>query len=319
MPAERMRCAQHDVVIAAPAGVVYGLVADAAHWPRYFPSVVHVEQLESDGRQERHRLWDTAEGQVRSWTTRLVFSSDLRRVDFWQEQPAPPLTSMRGSWTVEALGERRTRLTLHRTFTVARNDPASAAWAERTLDTTARTDLEGVRHHAQHWKDLDGLMFSFEDSTRVNGPAELVYDVLYRVRDWPQLLPQVPPVDVREDPPGVQLVNWQSHTTDSLPARTAQAVRICFPHAGRIVFKQTAPPGPLVAHTGEWSVLPDTTSVTVTAQHRAVLDPDRIEAVLGAGTDTAQARRHVRESIGQENRAVLELARRHAESAVRVL
>ncbi|MFD5740344.1 aromatase/cyclase [Streptomyces massasporeus] len=319
MPAERMRCAQHDVVIAAPAGVVYGLVADAAHWPRYFPSVVHVEQLESDGRQERHRLWDTAEGQVRSWTTRLVFSSDLRRVDFWQEQPAPPLTSMRGTWTVEALDDRRTRLTLRRTFTVARDDPASAARAEHTLDTTARTDLEGVRHHAQHWSDLDALMLSFEDSTRVNGPAELVYDVLYRIRDWPQLLPQVDRADVTEDPPGVQLVRARTHATGRLPARTTEAVRICFPHAGRIVFKLTVPPGPLAAHTGEWSVVPDTAGVTVTAQHRAVLDPDRIETVLGTGTDIARARRHVRESLGQESRAVLELARQHAESAVRVL
>ncbi|WP_331748833.1 MULTISPECIES: aromatase/cyclase [unclassified Streptomyces] len=314
MPAERMRCAQHDVVIAAPAGVVYGLVADAAHWPRYFPSVVHVEQLEFDGRQARHRLWDIAEGRVRSWTTRLVFSSDLRRVDFWQEQSEQPLTSMHGSWTVEAIDDRRTRLTLSRTFTVARDDPESAAWAEHTLDTTTRLDLAGVRCHAQHWSDLDELVLSFEDSVRVDGPSELAYDMLYRIRDWPRFLPQVAHIDVREDPPGVQLVRAQTQEADHLPARTTEAVRICFPHAGRIVFKRTLPPGPLAAHTGEWSVLPDTTGVTVTAQHRAVLDPD-----LCPGTDTAQVRRQVRESLGRESEAALQLAKRHAESAVRVL
>ncbi|MET9819877.1 aromatase/cyclase [Streptomyces sp. NPDC006355] len=319
MAVERTRCAQHEVTIAAPAGVVYGLLADAAHWPRYFPSIIHVEQLEFDGRQERHRLWDSVEGQVLSCTSRLTFSPDLRQVEYRHEQPAPPLTSMCGSWSVEELDQRHTRLIWRSTFTVAGDDPQDAAWAERTIDTTARLNLNSLRHHAQRWSDLDELVLSFEDTVRVNGPAELAYDLLYRARDWPELLPFVSRLDVRESPPGVQLVRMETEAMGGLPAAPTETVRICFPHAGRIVFKRTLAPSLLTTHIGEWSVLPDATGATVTAHQCVVLSQEDIEPLLGAGADVPQARRHVRESLGRLSRATLELAKQHAECAIRVL
>jgi aromatase len=159
---------------------------------------------------------------------------------------------------------------------------------------------------------------SFEDSVRVNGPAELVYDFLYRVADWPQLVPHVSRLDLTEDQPGVQVMAMDTVTADG-STHTTESVRVCFPHAQRIVYKQTATPLLMSAHTGEWSVVPDETGVTVTSQHSVVLRPENIEPVLGPDADVQTARRYVREALGRNSGATLALAKKHAESAVRVL
>lgn len=100
---------------------------------------------------------------------------------------------------------------------------------------------------------------------------------------------------------------------------TVAGIRICFPHAGRIVHKATVPRPLLAAHCGEWSVLPDERGVTVVAQHHAIVREDAVERVLGAGTGLAEARRQVRAELGRDSLQILHLARRHAESAIRVL
>ncbi|XKK61556.1 aromatase/cyclase [Streptomyces sp. ARC32] len=95
--------AQHTEV-DAPAGVLYGLIADALRWPVFLPPTVHVEQLEFDGESERLRMWVTANDEIRSWTTRRVLDPVAHRVDFRQEVLPRPVTSMGGSWSVEPRG-----------------------------------------------------------------------------------------------------------------------------------------------------------------------------------------------------------------------
>jgi aromatase len=308
----------HEVNVAAPAGVVYGLISDAVQWPLFFPPNVHVERLEFDGASERLRMWATANGQVKSWTSRRVLDPARRRIEFRQELPASPVQSMGGTWIVEPLDANRSKLTLLHDFTVAGDAADDVAWVERATDTNSRAELDNLSRLAERWSQLDDLVLSFEDSVRVNGPAELVYDFLYRVADWPQLVPHVSRLELTEDQPGVQVMAMDTVTADG-STHTTESVRVCFPHAGRIVYKQTATPLLMAAHTGEWSVVPDETGVTVTSQHSVVLRPENIESVLGPDADVQTARRYVREALGRNSGATLALAKKHAESAVRVL
>ncbi|MGW7413489.1 aromatase/cyclase [Streptomyces sp. NPDC054863] len=318
MSADRVHRTTHEVTVAAPAGVVYGLIGDAVRWPLFFPPNVHVEQLEFDGTTERLRMWVTANGQVKSWSSRRTLDVARHRVDFRQEVAAAPVQDMGGAWIVESRGPASSRLTLHHDFTVADDNAADVAWVERATDTNSRAELANLKQLAERWQDLDDLVISFEDSVRVNGPAELVYDFLYRVGDWPELLPHVSRLDLTEDEPGVQVMSMDTVTADG-SSHTTESVRVCFPHAGRIVYKQTATPLLMSAHTGEWSVVPDATGVTVVSQHSVVLRPENIKQVLGENADVAQARRYVREALGRNSSATLALAKKHAESAVRVL
>ncbi|MGW1495728.1 aromatase/cyclase [Streptomyces sp. NPDC002402] len=314
----RVHRTSHRVEVAAPAGVLYGLIADTVRWPLFFPPSIHVEQLEFDGTHERLRIWATANGRVTSWTSVRSLDPELRRVDFRQQVPASSVESMGGTWIVEARGGDRSQLTLQHDFVVPGDAADQVAWVQRATDTNSRAQLDSLKDMAEKWTRLGDLVLLFEDSVRVNGPAELVYDILYRAGDWPELAPHVRRVELTEQAPGVQVMSMDASGADGA-LHTTESVRICFPHAGRIVYKQTAPPALMTAHTGEWSVEPDATGVTVTAQHQVVLNEADIERVLGEGAGLAAARRRVREDLGRAGTLMLALAKQHAESAVRVL
>ncbi|MFD8821931.1 aromatase/cyclase [Streptomyces sp. NPDC059605] len=318
MSGERVHRTTHSVEVAAPAGVVYGMISNAVQWPLFFPPNVHVERLEFDGRDERLRMWAVANGQVRSWLSRRVQDPEARRIDFRQQHPQAPVESMNGSWTVQERPGGTSLLTLLHDFTVIDDRPEDVSWTQRAVDTNSTAELAQLKRLAERWTRLDELVLSFEDAVRVKGPAELVYDFLYRVGDWPELVPHVARLDLTEDAPGVQVMAMDTRTADGA-THTTESVRICFPHAGRIVYKQTRTPALMEAHTGEWSVLPDESGVTVISQHNVVLREEAVERVLGEGADLAQARRYVREALGRNSTATLNLAKRHAESAIRVL
>lgn len=317
MPDARVHRTVHEVTVSAPARVLYGLIADATQWPLFFPPCVHVEQLNFDGTQERLRMWATAGGRIKSWVSSRRLDVERLRVEFRQDLPAAPARSMSGVWTVRPLGDR-SKVTLEHTFTVADDAPADVAWLERVTHANSRAQLDRLAHLAERWTRLDELVLSFEDAVRVKGSAELIFDFLYRAADWPGELPHVRTTEVVEDEPGVQVMSMGSLSTDGSAHRT-ESVRVCFPSAGRIVFKQTRTSPLLAAHTGEWSVEPDESGVNVTVRHNVLLREDGIERTLGEGTGTAAARRHLRDALGQAGLSVLHHAARHAVSAVRVL
>ncbi|AVZ77944.1 cyclase (plasmid) [Streptomyces lunaelactis] len=318
MSGERVHRAWHSVEVAAPAGVVYGLIADAERWPLLFPSTVHVERLDFDGTHERLRMWATDEGRIGSWLSLRTQDPQQWRIEFRRLNPQAPVRTMNGIWTVEERADGGSLLTLLHEFTVVGDRPDDVAWVDLVTHADTRAKLAGVKRLAERWSVLDELVLSFEDSVRVKGPAEVVYDFLYRVGDWPELVSHVDRLELVEEAPGVQVMSMDTRIPDG-SVQTTESVRMCFPHAGRIVHKQTSPAALLAAHTGEWSVVSDETGVTVVAQQTVVLCEEAVGEVLGEGADIAHARRHVREAVGRTSTAVLNLAKRHAESAIRML
>ncbi|MCX5096763.1 SRPBCC family protein [Streptomyces sp. NBC_00365] len=317
MSAEHADWTTHDVRVAAPAGVVYTLIADAENWPLFFSENVHVERLEFDGEHERLRMWSLMDGRLESCVMRRRLDPVERRIDYRHEQPAAPLNSMTGSLSVCAEGPRASRAQLRYALGVVDDRPDDLAWARQAADRNCRIHIADLKARAEQWTRLDELALTFEESLRVNGPPELIYDFLYRAADWPEWVPHVTRADLTEDAPGVQHLTLRTRTEHG--EQTTESVRICFPHAGRIVYKETVPAAPLAAHVGEWSVVPDETGVSVSVQHRVVLREENSAAGPGGRTGLADARRQVRRTLSGASRALLALAKQHAESAVRML
>jgi aromatase len=313
---ERVHRTRHSVEVAAPAGEVYALLADAVRRPLYCPSVLHVERLDFEGPRERLRSWESAAGDIRSSFTARVRHAHERRIEFFQLRHEAPVETMGGEWTVEESAGGRSVVTVRHEFTVVGDRLDDVAWVGLVTDDNAHAELESLRRIVESDLSLDDLVLSFEESVRVNGPGELVYDFLYRAADWPGLVPRLPRLELTESTPGVQVLDYDVRLPEGA-VRTASSVRLCFPHAGRIVHKQTMPAAPAAAaHIGEWSVVPDEDGVRVIAQHAVLLDEN---AVRGLPAGAAQARLGLREDIGRMSLAILELARDHAESAVRAL
>lgn len=244
---------------------------------------------------------------------RRVLRPQERRIEFERRDALLPGAPTSGTWSVAPDGDGRCLLTLRH------ERPAGPHETPGTLETDVRAELEELRRAAERWDRLDELLLSFEDSVYVSGSAELVYDFLYRIEDWADLVPDVDRAQVTEDRPGVQTTVLHTCAPETGETILSEAVRLCFPAAGRIVHKETVTPDPVAAHYGEWYLEPDETGVRVVSAHHVMLRESAVEAVLGGGALLVDARRYVREWLGRSSTEALSLARWHAESAVRRL
>ncbi|MFD4790818.1 SRPBCC family protein [Streptomyces sp. NPDC058459] len=307
MPAPAVHRTSHRIEVAAPAGVVYGFIADAERWPLFFAPNVHVEPLDLNGHEQRLGMWTLNGDRVESWITRRTLDPGARRIEFHRETGPETVKGMRGIWRVEQLPHGASLLTLDREFSTADHRlPAPSIG-----DANIRRHLADLKDLTERWTVLDDLVVTVDDQIRLDAPAELLYGFLYRSGAWSGGDPGVTGVRLSEDVPGVQLVH--GHTAGSGAA--GRAVRLCFPGAGLIVYKVTAPPPLIAGQAGEWCLEPDPTGVTMRVRHRVVLSEQGVAQVLGADAGLAEARRHVREAIGRDSATLLALARRHAEDA----
>lgn len=312
MSSQRVHPSEHTAWIAAPAGVVYGLLADAVRWPLLLPSPVHVERMDFDGIRERLRLWDvTDDGRVRSFHVRRVLHPRSRTVGFEQEDTARPGLATTGSWTVDEHGDGGCRVTLRQERALEGLPAAATAHSRQEWDAEAAGRLAHLKAIAERWERLDELLLSFEDSVRVDGPAELVYDFLHRIQDWPERVPHVESASVVEDVPGVQVAAVDTCATPDGRTTATRVVRLCFPSAARIVFKELVTPGAIAAHTGEWSLVPDGDGVRVVCAQQVLLR-DTAENLV-------ETRRYVRTWLGRASTETLWLAKWRAQTTVRRL
>jgi ribosome-associated toxin RatA of RatAB toxin-antitoxin module len=300
MSVERAKGVTRTIHVAAAAGVVYALIADAAKWPLYLSPCIHVERLEFDGERERIRVWALLDGRLQSWVSLRRLDLVERRVEFCHELPSSLVEVAGSSMNIRSEGPCDTLLELLVHFKLA--------------DLSSSADLAELKSAAERWTRLDELTLSFEQSVHIEGPAESAYDFLYRVGDWPGLVPFAARADVTEDAPGVQRVAMETVTEHG--TYSTESVRICFPHAGRILCKGIGALPLLDAYTVEWSVVPDETGTIATVRHCVVLREEELFAVLGAGADLADGRRFLREVLSRNSLALLMLAKAHAESSV---
>ncbi|PWI45363.1 aromatase/cyclase [Streptomyces sp. ICBB 8177] len=301
----------HAIDVAAPARVVYGIIADVETWPQHFKPNVHVERLEEEAGLERIRIWATANGEVKTWSSVRTLDPEARRVTFRQDVSTPPVAAMGGEWIVTATGEDTSRLQLKHDFQAIDDDPANVEWINKALDENSGKELAGIKEVAELADRLGELVFSFTDTVHVEGDGADVFDFLNRSDLWPERLPHVAKLDLTEDTPGLQVMRMDTSTKDG-SVHTTESVRVCFA-PGRIVYKQTTVPLLMTAHTGEWLITPSGTGVDVSSTHTVTLRTDTIERILGEGKTTADARAYVHKALSTNSGVTLQHAKAYAE------
>ncbi|MBV1855591.1 aromatase/cyclase [Catellatospora tritici] len=309
----QVRNTVHEITVDAPAKIVYNLLADVTNWPRVFPPTVHIEQVEQDGDTERIRLWATANGEVKTWTSRRTLDPDELRITFRQEVSQPPVASMGGGWFVEQLSEDRSRVVLTHDFTAVGDDPDNIAWIDRAVEHNSTTELASLKAAAEEIAGLDELRLSFEDSLHINGQLSDVYDFINEADRWSERLPHVATVDLREDTPGIQQLSMDTRTADG-STHTTVSVRVCLP-PDRIVYKQIKVPALMTLHTGYWQLTSEGDGVTATSQHTVVIKREAVEQILGVGATVADARAYVQKALSANSTATLRHAKAFAEGA----
>ncbi|MFI6736347.1 aromatase/cyclase [Nonomuraea sp. NPDC050451] len=300
--------AVHEITVAAPASRVYELVADVAAWPAVFPPTVHAEVVGRDGQEERIRIWATANGEVKKWTSRRRLDPEALRIHFRQEVSQHPVAAMGGTWVIRPVGDGLTAITLEHDYQAVSD--AHVAWIEEAVDRNSQAELSALKGRAEHARS-DELTMSFEDTVEVSGKARDLYAFIDEAEHWPDRLPHVARVELTEPAPGVQRLAMDTLAPDG-STHTTESIRLVFP-TGRIVYKQLRLPKLLTVHTGEWRFADTETGSTVTSRHTVVLNPDAIAPVLGPAAGIADAREYVRDALSHNSATTMRHAKDHAE------
>jgi aromatase len=216
---------------------------------------------------------------------------------------------MGGCWTFQPLPGDRTQVLLDHDFAVMADDPAGLRWISTAVNSNSIAELSALKAHAE--AGSLALEDTFADTIEIAGPAEDIYDFIYRADLWPWRLPHVARLDLTEEQAGLQVMEMETRTADG-SAHTTTSVRVCFPTT-RIVYKQVVVPPLMTVHLGEWSLTPKDGRIAVSSRHTIRINPDKVESILGAGATIEDARRFVRDALSRNSRATLEHARSFAE------
>ena len=312
MTKKTVRDAEHGVRVGASAERVYALIADVGQWPEVFPPTVHAECVEQEGNSELIRLWATANGTAKTWTSRREHDPERMSVSFRQERSQHPVGGMGGKWVVEPVSDSECQVRLLHDFFAATDDPADLDWISEAVDRNSRSELHALKTSAE----LTGpdQLITFEDTVEVDGSAKDVYDFINEADLWPERLPHVARVGLEEETPGLQILDMDTSTKDG-SVHSTRSVRVCQPYTS-IVYKQVVVPALMTLHTGRWLITErDDGGLAVTSRHTVRINTAKIADVLGPDADVQTAQRFVRTALSGNSLATLRAAKAYAESS----
>ncbi|WP_327071991.1 aromatase/cyclase [Kitasatospora sp. NBC_01302] len=313
---------EHSVDVAAAPGTVFDIIADVTRWPHFFGPTVHAEVVErtepdADGvRTEVIKLWATANGAVKHWTSRRTLDAANHRVTFAQQVSQHPIAAMSGAWLAEPLAGGGSRVVLTHEFRAIGDAPENVDWITSAIDRNSEAELTALKVAAEVVGNRPELVFSFTDTVSIDGPRSAVYDFLYQAALWPERVPHVTRLEMAEDVPNLQAMEMDTRTPAG-DVHTTKSIRVCFPES-LIVYKQTKVPALMTAHTGYWQLTErEDGGVDATSQHLVVLNPDTITTVLGEGATVSTATEFIRSALSKNSTTTLRYAKEFAETAAR--
>ncbi|MFJ5886056.1 aromatase/cyclase [Kitasatospora cineracea] len=304
---------EHEITIGAPAAAVYQLLADVTNWPRIFPPTIHVDRVEAEGDEERIRIWATANGQPKDWTSRRTLDPEALRITFRQEIPAPPVAAMGGTWILEPLDAGTTRVRLLHDYRAIGDDPHDLLWIERAVDKNSTSELQALKENVElvHAADREELTFSFVDTVQVAGRAKDLFDFVNEAGKWADRLPHVAVVRLTEDTPGLQELEMDTRAKDG-SVHTTKSYRVVFP-SWKIAYKQVTLPALMTLHTGEWTFVENAEGTAASSQHTVTINTANIARILGEQATVADARAYVHTALSTNSSATLAHAKAYAE------
>ncbi|WP_121715888.1 aromatase/cyclase [Streptomyces sp. E5N91] len=306
------RQVEHEITVEAPAAAVYRLIAEVENWPRIFPPTIYVDHLERGEGEERIRIWATANGEAKNWTSRRTLDADNLRITFRQEVSTPPVAAMGGTWIIEPLSGDSSRIRLLHDYRAVDDDPEGLKWIDEAVDRNSRSELAALKTNVELAHASEEITFSFEDTVWIDGSAKDAYDFVNEAGLWVERLPHVASVRFSEDTPGLQSLEMDTLAKDG-STHTTKSYRVTFPHH-RIAYKQVTLPALMTLHTGYWTFTESESGAAASSQHTVVLNTENIARILGPEATVADAREFVRGALSTNSRATLGHAKDYAEN-----
>jgi len=300
---------ERDTVVAAPAPDVLALLSAVADWPLLLARIVHVEPLALDGAARLARVWGLSTHGIDDWVCRVLADPAAGALHVAHVVARPPASALSARWHATPINPGHSRLILSQEFEAIADDPDAVRLLGRLFGATAESDLASLRDAAEIHTAHPGCRFTFGErvSLERGDSADAAFDFLSRPEKWPENLPGIASVALREEQPGTQWLEMGVEEPDG-SVRAELTARVCFPRRRLIVQKDVRPRVLLFSHTSSFSVERHADGTAISCHHTVVLDPGAVAAALGPEATLADASDKVRRVVSAESLVTLRRA-----------
>lgn len=306
MPTLDKDTVRQTATVAAPAQLVFGLVAEIQNWYQFHGPSVHAEPVgRQDGAKCFRHWWVIDDDTVRTWQGRWRFDRTAGRISYEFDPHEPGAAGLRGSWVFRPVSDSTTEVI------VEQNPWGEGAYAPSRAELDLRELVESVASAAEHDEERRDLVVDFEDPLFAAGSIDDAYAYLYEADKWPERIPHVSRLVLQEDVPNIQFFDMDTAAPDG-SAHTTRSVRICLP-GDKIVYKQIKLPALLEGHSGHWKFTPTREGFVLAARHTATIKHSAL-SILGPRTSVLDARKYVRRVLSANSMSNLRLAKAYAEA-----
>ncbi|MCE0445510.1 aromatase/cyclase [Streptomyces tricolor] len=303
----------HRIEVAAPAKAVYRDRRRSGPAAAVLPPTVRAERTGGDGTEERIRIWALANGDLRTWESRRRLDPVTFRIEFEQIQPREPVAAMGGTWRITERGDGGCTVELDHFYRAVDGDPVAHERITRAVDTNSRSELEHPRRAAERGDAGAGAAVRLRrhrDHHRLDRGA---YAFIYEASRWPERLPHVARIELREEETGLQFMEMDTRSPGRLAAHHGVRPGLRAAAADHLQADHSAAGAPGaqrgVAVRGGPGGHREGSPRTI----KVLLDPAGIEALPHPPATLADARQAVRHALGSNSRATMARAREFAQ------
>ncbi|MFC8410062.1 hypothetical protein [Arthrobacter sp. NPDC057259] len=147
------RTTTHQLVVDAPAELVFSLLSAASHWPDLDGVTVYAEQIGGDERDNEVRISFAVDGALMSTHFRRLIDAEERSIRFQHSGPDTTPYQVSGSWHVDLAADDPTPgpgasvVTLVHEYLI--EEGSEEVWAEEIFDEYARRELAALRRSCE--------------------------------------------------------------------------------------------------------------------------------------------------------------------------
>jgi aromatase len=300
---------ERDTVVAAPAPDILALLSAVADWPLLLARIVHVEPLALDGSARLAHVWGLSPRGIDDWVCRVLADPNAGALHVAHVVARPPASALSARWHAAPIDKGHSRLTLTHEFEAIADDPHAVRLLDGLFGATAESDLASLRDAAEIHAAHPGCRFTFGERVPLErgDSADAAFDFLSRPEKWPENLPGIASVALREEQPGTQWLEVGVKEPDG-SVRAELTARVCFPRRRLIVQKDVRPRVLLFSHTSSFSVERRAAGTALSCRHTVVLDPGAVAFALGPEATLADASDKVRRVVSAESLVTLRRA-----------
>ncbi len=313
-----MEVTMHSIEINADISRVYEMCANVLKWPEYFPPCKKARIISENDNIQIIEITARSNETEFTWQSERKLYPDSYRIDFHQSKPSPLVKYMQGTWRVITLN-KGVLLTLEHVFEVkdevaglvenVDNKDDALEFMFRTIENNSKQELGSIKQILEK-EGLGKLEAIFKNGIEINATAEQVFNLLYNVQEWPQLLPHCKKINMLyEDGHNQEFEMTVIGAQDKLEVMRS----IRHGHANNLIeyFQPSLPPA-LKRHEGKWLITETEHGIYLEAWHSITLSEEGVKNFWG---DLAmeQALKYVEQAIERNSMTTMQTIKSYLE------